>query len=129
MFQEIVDTYGVPSYKEINPAVYTQVTFPFLFGVMFGDIGHGLMLFVPSTILLLWGAKLSQSYPSLKPFYRARYLLALMGFFSTFCGLVYNDFFSVPLNLFGSCYDFTTAERTPDCVYSCGVDPIWYLSV
>lgn len=40
-FQEIVDTYGVPRYKELNPAVFTLVTFPFLFGVMYGDIGHG----------------------------------------------------------------------------------------
>ena len=37
----MVDTYGVPTYKEMNPAFYTCVTFPFLFGVMFGDILHG----------------------------------------------------------------------------------------
>eukprot|EP00967_Tisochrysis_lutea_P018666 scaffold21168_cov35-Tisochrysis_lutea.AAC.5 len=42
--QDIVDTYGVPRYGEINPAVFTIVTFPFLFGVMFGDVGHGAML-------------------------------------------------------------------------------------
>ena len=28
-FQEIVNTYGVPRYKELNPAVFTAVTFPF----------------------------------------------------------------------------------------------------
>lgn len=39
--QCVVDTYGVPSYKECNPAVFTLVTFPFQFGVMFGDFGHG----------------------------------------------------------------------------------------
>jgi V-type H+-transporting ATPase subunit a len=44
--QEITDTYGVPRYEEINPAIFTTVTFPFFFGVMFGDIGHGLILFV-----------------------------------------------------------------------------------
>jgi V-type H+-transporting ATPase subunit a len=31
-------------YKEFNPAVFSVVTFPFLFGVMFGDIGHGLIM-------------------------------------------------------------------------------------
>ena len=39
--QAVVDTYGVPSYKECNPAVFTLVTFPFQFGIMFGDLGHG----------------------------------------------------------------------------------------
>ena len=52
VFQEIVDTYGVPLYKEINPAVYTIVTFPFLFGVMFGDIGHGFLLFILGLLLI-----------------------------------------------------------------------------
>lgn len=43
--QEIVETYGVPKYKEANPSFFTTITFPFLFGVMFGDICHGLILF------------------------------------------------------------------------------------
>ena len=45
-FHEIVVTYGTPNYKEINPTVFNMVTFPFLFGIMFGDIGHGLLLFM-----------------------------------------------------------------------------------
>ena len=32
---------GMARYKEFNPAVFSVTTFPFLFGVMFGDIGHG----------------------------------------------------------------------------------------
>jgi vacuolar-type H+-ATPase subunit I/STV1 len=43
-FQELIDAYGVASYKETNPAVFTIVTFPFLFGMMFGDAGHGLVV-------------------------------------------------------------------------------------
>lgn len=50
-FQEIVNTYGVPLYKEINPALYAAVTFPFLFGVMFGDIFHGVILFTFAIVL------------------------------------------------------------------------------
>lgn len=47
-FQEIVFTYGVPRYKEANPGLFTIITFPFLFGVMFGDIGHGSLLLLLS---------------------------------------------------------------------------------
>lgn len=39
VFQGVVNTYGVPRYGEANPALFTTVTFPFLFGVMYGDMG------------------------------------------------------------------------------------------
>lgn len=44
--KEIVNTYGIPRYREANPGLFTIVTFPFLFAVMFGDMGHGLLLFL-----------------------------------------------------------------------------------
>ena len=52
--QEITDTYGVPRYEEVNPAIFTTVTFPFFFGVMFGDMGHGIILFVLGLYLVIF---------------------------------------------------------------------------
>jgi V-type H+-transporting ATPase subunit a len=77
-FQELVDTYGLPRYGEANPAIFTMVTFPFLFGVMYGDIGHGSMLLMAG-IWAVWNADfLRYKAPTL---YTARYILLMMGFF------------------------------------------------
>jgi V-type H+-transporting ATPase subunit a len=119
--------YGVPGYKEVNPALFTTVTFPFLFGVMFGDIGHGsLLLFFASVMCLMPKPKVTN------PIYEARYLFLLMGTFSMYCGFIYNDFMSIPLDLFGSCYNSDTGrknlEDSENCVYSFGIDPIWFMS-
>jgi V-type H+-transporting ATPase subunit a len=51
VFQLIIDTYGVPSYKEANPNPIQMVTFPFMFGMMFGDTGHGSILLIFGLIL------------------------------------------------------------------------------
>lgn len=60
-FQEIVNTYGVPMYKEINPALFAIVTFPFLFGVMFGDVGHGGMLLTAGILMCAFNYKIKNS--------------------------------------------------------------------
>ena len=53
VYQQIIDTYGIPRYLEANPAVLTIVTFPFFFGMMFGDMGHGsILFFIAATIVL-----------------------------------------------------------------------------
>jgi V/A-type H+-transporting ATPase subunit I len=43
-FEMLVNTYARPRYEEIDPTVLITLTFPLLYGVMFGDVGHGLVL-------------------------------------------------------------------------------------
>jgi V-type H+-transporting ATPase subunit a len=103
-FQEFVNTYGVPRYKEINPALFTAATFPFLFGVMYGDIGHGSCLALFG-LYLIWTervAKLRSTPEQTKDLYSARYMLFGMGLMAIYSGLIYNDYFSLGLDLFGS---------------------------
>ena len=105
VFQEITDAYGVPRYREINPSLYSIVTFPFLFGVMFGDIGHGGLLLLFGLYLVFWADDIQKSNSPLKVALKVRYMLLLMGIFAFYCGFMYNDFLSIPLNIFGSCYE------------------------
>ena len=158
-FQEIVNQYGIPNYHEINPGYFTIITFPFLFGIMFGDIGHGLILLVITLYLFylanknrrnINGAINSDELPlnnlnnnninildsnddsMLKSFVQYRYFFLLCSIFAIFCGFMYNEFFAIPLNLFGTCY---TSEKNGElilekikgekCVYPIGLDPSW----
>lgn len=59
-----------------------------------------------------------------------RYMLMLMGFFACYNGFIYNDFLSLGLNLFGSCYQLNDGEfeRKEDCAYKFGIDPVWQAS-
>ena len=129
-FQLIVDTYGIPRYKEVNPGLFSIITFPFLFGIMFGDIGHGLLLSLLSLYIALNHNKINNSNSILKSLLKYRYILLLMGFFSFFCGLIYNDFMAIPLSFFSSCYindkNKKIAYKKNNCIYPIGIDPKWY---
>jgi V-type H+-transporting ATPase subunit a len=45
-------------YKEVNPAIFACVSFPFLFGVMFGDMGHGGIVLICGILLVMFNEKL-----------------------------------------------------------------------
>ena len=68
-----------------------------------------------------------------------RYMLAMMGMFSVYCGLIYNDYFSIPLNLYDSNYVYVNrSDKDPavmlsaygdsSAVYPFGVDPAWHIA-
>ncbi|KAF8820520.1 putative vacuolar proton translocating ATPase subunit [Cardiosporidium cionae] len=125
-FQLLVDTYGVPRYKEINPGLFTIIPYPFLFGLMFGDAGHGLVLFIIG-LYLLFQRKGSIS-PLFRDAWKARYMLTLMGFFSLYAGLLYNEFFGLGMNLFRSRWIPGEGGLVPAASgfpYPFGIDPEW----
>lgn len=43
-FQTLVQMYGVPAYGELQPTAFFAISFLLMFGFMFGDVGHGLVL-------------------------------------------------------------------------------------
>jgi V/A-type H+-transporting ATPase subunit I len=43
-FRPLVQSYGTTPYGDLDPTVFTVVSFIVMFGIMFGDVGHGLVL-------------------------------------------------------------------------------------
>jgi V/A-type H+-transporting ATPase subunit I len=74
-FQLLVTTYARPRYEEVDPTWLIALTFPLLFGAMFGDVGHGLVL------ALLGGLVASRKVRALRG-------LASLGTIIVACGLV-----------------------------------------
>jgi V-type H+-transporting ATPase subunit a len=156
-FQALINAYGVASYREANPAVYTIITFPFLFAVMFGDAGHGCIMLGFGLWMCIKEKQLEArkiDSEIWKIFFAGRYLITIMAIFSIFTGFIYNDIFSKSLNVFGSSYQvYQTEERIMSVKnemidpapslstaahphqngyygtpYMFGVDPIWQVS-
>lgn len=99
IFQELVDTYATPRYGEANPALFTIITFPFLFGVMYGDVGHGAMVLSVG----LWACwKANEIKHKIPVLYDMRYMILMMGLFAIYVGFLYNDVFALGFNFFES---------------------------
>lgn len=50
-FEMFIRMYGLPSYNEMDPTIFVALTYAFIFGAMFGDVGQGLLLAVGGFLL------------------------------------------------------------------------------
>ncbi len=51
-FKQLVNVYGWPRYEGLDPTPFLMLTFVPMFGIMFGDVGHGLVLMAAGAALL-----------------------------------------------------------------------------
>ncbi|MCX7841818.1 MAG: V-type ATP synthase subunit I [Clostridia bacterium] len=51
-FETLVRMYGLPSYNEIDPTAFVAITYFIMFGLMFGDVGQGFVLFAGGILLM-----------------------------------------------------------------------------
>lgn len=80
-FEMFIKMYGMPAYNEIDPTIFVAITYAFIFGAMFGDVGQGLCLLVGGFIL-----------------YKVKHMdlaaiISSAGFFSTIFGFLYGSLF------------------------------------
>lgn len=86
-FALLVEAFGLPRYREIEPTVFLAVSYLLMFGMMFGDVGHGAVLALAGW----WAWRTGR---------RAGLLLVFAGCSSIAFGLVY-----------GSCFGITALKR------------------
>lgn len=80
-FEMYVGMYGLPDYHEIDPTILIGLTYSFLFGFMFGDVGQGLLLLIGGYLL----------YRTKKMDLAA--IVSCCGFFSTIFGFLFGSVF------------------------------------
>lgn len=80
-FELFIEMYGLPHYNDFDPTFYLAVTYCFLFGIMFGDLGQGFALAIGGFALWKW-KKMRLAAAAVR-----------IGLFSMFFGLVFGSFF------------------------------------
>lgn len=80
-FEMFVKMYGLPAYNEFDPTLILTITYAFIFGIMFGDLGQGLCLFIGGLVLY-----------KVKKMDLAGIVCAA-GFFSCIFGVLFGSFF------------------------------------
>lgn len=81
-FEFLVNMYGAPNYNELDPTGFFAITYMLLYGLMFGDLGQGL-IFVLASFLIEKKNKIFGQ------------LVRRIGFSASFFGLMYGSFFGI----------------------------------
>lgn len=80
-FEMFTRMYGLPAHDEMDPTIFIALTYTFIFGAMFGDVGQGLCLFVLGGLLY-----------KVKKMDLAG-IISIAGLFSTFFGFMFGSVF------------------------------------
>lgn len=136
-FQSLNDAYGIPNYDELNGGAF-YCTYPFLFGIMFGDMGHAFFYLLASFAVLALDPIMKRKRIDLgeigNSLFGFKWLLFFASLCAFYCGFIYNECFGLPIDFFGSHYrvDPSTLngtniyKKTGPSIYPFGMDPVWF---
>ena len=81
-FEFLVNMYGAPNYNELDPTPFFAISYMLLYGMMFGDLGQGLVFVLLSFLV----DKKNKTFGS---------LIRRIGFSACFFGLMYGSVFGI----------------------------------
>lgn len=117
-YEFYVDMFGLPNYNEIDPSTFLAITYTILFGIMFGDLGQGLVVIIAG--ICMWKLKKMALGKILIP----------CGISSAIFGTLYGSFFGFE-NALDPFYKavFNLSEKPVDVMDANTTNYIIYLSV
>jgi len=81
-FEMLLFNYGTPTYKSVDPTFFLAITFILFFGMMYGDMGQGLVIFIIGLII-----------QRIKGFKDLGFIVSTVGIAAIFFGFIYGSFF------------------------------------
>lgn len=84
-FEMLVGLFGTPGYREFDPTIFAAILYVVMYGAMFGDIGHGLVL----SALGLCGLLVKK----VRKIWKLALLMFWVGISSTVFGFLYGSIF------------------------------------
>ncbi len=99
VYDGLVNAYGTPGYNEYNSAILLQIFFPIMFGVMFADVGHGLLF----ALLGVYGLTLQKKelrkdsfMDEIKGYFKGGAMLMIVsGIVAMIFGVLFGSYFGV----------------------------------
>ncbi|MHA1862010.1 MAG: V-type ATP synthase subunit I, partial [Candidatus Ranarchaeia archaeon] len=85
-FEILTRLYGLPAYNEIDPTAILAITFPLVFGLMFGDLGHGI-------VVLIAGAVISTRFKNRSSLHNFGKIMISCGIGATIAGVLFGEAF------------------------------------
>ncbi|MFX1576657.1 MAG: V-type ATPase 116kDa subunit family protein [Promethearchaeota archaeon] len=95
--QILTNAFGLPHHTEIDPAWFLLLSLPLFFGLMFGDIGHGLLLVFFSSLGFIAKRRNIDAGEMVNYFIQGSGLLMMLGISSIFFGVLYAEFLGIDI--------------------------------
>jgi V/A-type H+-transporting ATPase subunit I len=94
-FEKLTTAAGWPTAIEVNPIPIAAITFPLLFGIMFADVGQGLIFILLGGLLTLFKrkSKIEEMSDILRYIFISSELFLLLGVSAIFWGFLFGEFF------------------------------------